>query len=115
MKTLIKTISRAKRHRRIRAKIAGTPQCPRLSVHKSLKHLRAQLIDDVNGKTLASLSTLALKTRGGVKEAAELGKVLAAKAAEMGIKKIVFDRGGYPYHGQVKAVAEAARAGGLTF
>jgi len=113
MKTLIKKISRARRHRRIRAKIAGTAQCPRLSVHKSLKHLRVQLIDDVDGKTLASLSTLALKTRGGVEEAAELGKALAAKAAEMGIKKVVFDRGGYPYHGQVKAVAEAARAGGL--
>ncbi len=113
MKTLIKTISRARRHRRIRAKIAGTAQCPRVSVYKSLKHLRIQLIDDVNGKTLASLSTLALKTKGGVKEAAELGKALAAKATEMRIKKVVFDRGGYPYHGQVKAVAEAARAGGL--
>lgn len=107
--------SNIKRHRRIRAKIIGTAQRPRLCVHKSLRHLRVQLIDDAAHKTLAAASTLMLKTVGNVKSASQLGKDLAAKAKELGISEVVFDRGGYPYHGQIKAIAEAAREAGLQF
>lgn len=115
MKTLIRKSNRVKRHCRIRAKVAGTAQRPRLSVHKSLKHLRVQLIDDASGRTLVSLSTLGIKTRGTVEQAKALGLALAERALSLGIKQVVFDRGGYPYHGQVQAVAEAAREAGLIF
>ena len=110
-----RVISNIRRHRRIRAKLMGTPERPRLCVHKSLRHLRVQLIDDAASKTLVSLSTLMLKTTGKLASASQLGKEVAAKAQALGIKEIVFDRGGYPYHGQVKMIAEAAREVGLIF
>lgn len=112
---LSRTINRVRRRRRIRAKISGTTKRPRFTVHKSLRHLRAQLIDDQTGKTLASLSTLNLQKRSSLAVAATLGSALAKKAVEIGIKQVVFDRGGYQYHGQIKALAEAARKEGLQF
>ena len=110
-----RTQHRLKRRRRIRSAISGTALRPRLCVHKSLRHLRVQLIDDTAAKTLASVSTIGLKTTAGVASAKQLGSALAEKAIALGIKSVVFDRGGYRYHGQIKALAEAARAGGLIF
>ncbi len=110
--------SREKRHMRVRNKISGTPERPRLSVFKSLKGIYVQLIDDVNGKTLAAASTLdkEVKTKASNIEAAkEVGTLVAKRATKAGIKNVVFDRGGYTYHGKVKALAEAAREGGLEF
>jgi len=104
-------------HARIRRKLAGTTERPRLSVHRSLNHIYAQVIDDQTGQTLVSASTLALKakTGGNVAAAKEIGKTIAEKAKEKGVKKVVFDRGGYLYHGRVKALADAAREAGLEF
>jgi len=104
-------------HARIRRKLAGSAERPRLSVHRSLNHIYAQVIDDQTGETLASASTLALKakTGGNVAAAKEIGKTIAEKAKEKGVKKVVFDRGGYLYHGRVKALADAAREAGLEF
>jgi large subunit ribosomal protein L18 len=104
-------------HKRIREKLAGTAERPRLNVFRSLNHIYAQVIDDQNGETLASASTLALKakTGGNVAAAKEIGKTIAEKATAKGIKKVVFDRGGFLYHGRIKALAEAAREGGLEF
>jgi len=104
-------------HARIRRKLAGTTERPRLSVHRSLNHIYAQVIDDQTGETLASASTLAVKakTGGNVAAAKEIGKAIAEKAQEKGVKKVVFDRGGYLYHGRVKALADAAREAGLEF
>jgi len=105
----------------VRGKVLGTPQCPRLSVYRSLKHIYSQLVDDTKGVTLAACSTLPPGVRkdverGGNIEAAEkVGQKLAEIALAKGIKKIVFDRGHYKYHGRVKALAEAARKGGLEF
>ena len=113
-----KNESRLIRHARVRKKISGTPERPRLSVYKSLKGIYAQIIDDVNGKTLVAASTLdkEVKTKASNIEAAkEVGELVAKRAAKAGIKTIVFDRGGYQYHGKVKALAEAAREGGLEF
>ena len=110
-----RTISRMRRRRRIRAQVKGTTEIPRLSVHKSLKHLRAQLIDDTTKRTLVALSTVGWKSPVNLAAAKKLGLSLAEKASGAGIKKVVFDRGGYPYHGQIKAVAEGAREGGLVF
>ena len=113
-----KNESRLIRHARVRRKISGTPERPRLSVYKSLKGIYAQIIDDVNGKTLVAASTLdkEVKTKASNVEAAkEVGELVAKRAAKAGIKTIVFDRGGYQYHGKVKALAEAAREGGLEF
>ena len=113
-----KNETRLVRHARVRKKISGTPERPRLSVYKRLKGIYAQIIDDVNGKTLASASTLdkEVKTKASNIEAAkEVGALVAKRAAKAGIKTIVFDRGGYQYHGKVKALAEAAREGGLEF
>ena len=109
--------ARLKRHARIRNKINGTATCPRLSVFRSLKNIYAQVIDDVNGVTLVSASSLELKdTYGGNKDAAkEVGKLVAAKAIEKGIKEVVFDRSGYLYHGRVAELAAGAREGGLEF
>lgn len=107
---------RERRHRRVRQKVFGTPERPRLCVYKSLKHLYAQVIDDVAGRTLCAASTLeeSLKLKGGtVKSAQVLGKVIAERAQEKGIRAVVFDRGGYAYHGVVKALAEASRKAGL--
>ena len=109
---------RLKRHKRVRAKISGTAARPRLCVYRSLANIRAQIIDDVNGVTLVSASTLekAFEGNGGNKEAAKtVGKMIAEKAMAKGIKKVVFDRGGYIYHGRVKELADGAREGGLEF
>ena len=110
--------ARQKRQKRVRAKISGTAACPRLNVYRSLSHIYAQLIDDVNGVTLASASTVEKEFTeyGGNKEAAaKVGKAVAAKALEKGISEVVFDRSGYLYHGRVKELAEGAREGGLKF
>jgi len=104
-------------HARIRAKLAGTPERPRLSVHRSLTNIYAQLIDDQNGVTLASASSLALKIKqgGNIAAAKEIGKAVAEAGTAKGIKKVVFDRGGFLYHGRIKALADAAREAGLDF
>jgi large subunit ribosomal protein L18 len=104
-------------HKRIRAKLAGTTERPRLSVFRSLNHIYAQVIDDQQGVTLASASTMALKlkTGGNIAAAKEIGKAVAEAATAKGIKKVVFDRGGFLYHGRIKAVADAAREAGLEF
>ncbi|HIT18705.1 MAG TPA: 50S ribosomal protein L18 [Candidatus Fimivivens faecavium] len=110
--------ARLKRHARVRNKISGTAERPRLSVFRSEKHIYAQLIDDVKGVTLASASSLEkdFEGKGSDKAAArEIGKRLAQKAAEKGITAVVFDRSGYIYHGRVKELAEGAREGGLSF
>ena len=110
--------TRQRRHLRVRRKISGTPECPRLCVYRSNTNLYAQIIDDVAGNTLVSCSTLdkEIKTKHANKEAAkEVGTLIAKKAAEKKIEEVVFDRGGYIYHGVVKELAEAAREGGLKF
>ena len=110
--------ARLKRHARVRAKISGTPECPRLDVFRSAKHIYVQIIDDVNGVTLAAASTVEkdFGAYGGNKEAAKkVGEIIAKRALEKGIENVVFDRGGYIYHGRVKELAEGAREGGLKF
>jgi len=110
--------TRAKRHMKVRNKVSGTPERPRLCVYRSNQNIYTQIIDDVAGVTLASASTLdkEVKTKHANKEAAkEVGALVAKRAAEKNIKEVVFDRGGYIYHGVVKEVAEAAREGGLVF
>src|SRR5579863_4725860 len=104
-------------HNRIREKLSGTTERPRLNVFRSLNHLYAQVIDDQKGETLVSASTLALKlkTGGNVAAAKEIGKAIAEKATAKGIKKVVFDRGGFRYDGRIKSLADAAREGGLEF
>ena len=107
-----------RRHLRVRRKISGTPECPRLCVFRSNSNIYAQIIDDVAGNTLVSASTLdkEVKTKHANKEAAkEVGTLIAKKAAEKNIKTVVFDRGGYIYHGVIKELAEAAREAGLEF
>ena len=108
---------RLKRHARVRGKISGTAECPRLCVYRSNANIQAQIIDDVKGVTLVSASSLELKdTYGGNKDAAkEVGKLVAEKAIAAGITEVVFDRGGYIYHGRVKELADGAREGGLKF
>ena len=112
---------RERRHRRVRAKVHGTAERPRLVVHRSINHVEGQVVDDVSGRTLVGLSTLdaALREKRGEMNKTEAshasGKALAEKAREMGVTKVVFDRGGYVYHGRVKAFAEGAREGGLDF
>lgn len=114
---LLKQEQRYRRHKRIRAKIKGTAQLPRLSVFRSSKHIYAQLIDDERGKTLVAARDAELKRVKGKKVdiAREVGKLIAEKALAKKITKVVFDRGGYKYHGRVKALAEGAREGGLQF
>lgn len=110
--------ARQKRHARVRSKISGTAECPRLNVYRSLSHIYAQLIDDVKGVTLASASTVEkdFEEYGGNKAAAhKVGELLAKRAAEKGITECVFDRGGYIYHGRVQELADGAREGGLKF
>jgi large subunit ribosomal protein L18 len=104
-------------HERIRRKLAGTGERPRLNVYRSLGHIYAQVIDDQKGETLVSASTLSLKvkTGGNVAAAKEIGKAVAELAVKQGIKKVVFDRGGHLYHGRIKALADAAREAGLEF
>jgi large subunit ribosomal protein L18 len=117
MATLTKPQARARRHRRIRGKVSGTAERPRLVVFRSNKGISAQLIDDDSGKTLAGASWVGLKSFSGNKtdQATEVGKNLAAAAKAAGVETCVFDRGGYLYHGRVKALAEGAREGGLKF
>ena len=110
--------ARIKRHKRVRAKISGTPECPRLCVFRSDKHIYAQIIDDVNGVTLASASTMDkdFGIYGGNKEAAaKVGKTIAERALAKNIDTVVFDRGGFIYTGRVQALADGAREGGLKF
>jgi large subunit ribosomal protein L18 len=108
--------ARVKRHSRVRVKVEGTPERPRLSIFRSLNHIYAQVIDDSSGRTLASASTLELKAGGSNAAAASaVGKAIAASASKAGVKQVVFDRGGFLYHGRVKALAEAAREAGLEF
>ena len=109
---------RHKRHKRVRSKISGTPERPRLNVFRSEKHIYAQVIDDLAGNTLCSASSLEkdFNISGSNKEGAQkVGKMVAERAISKGITNVVFDRGGYIYHGRVKELAEAAREGGLTF
>jgi large subunit ribosomal protein L18 len=117
IKFVSKNVARQKRHQRIRNTISGTAECPRLSVYRSNAHIHAQLIDDVKGVTLASASSLTLKLANGgnVEAAAKVGEAIANAAKAAGITKVVFDRSGYIYHGRIKALADAARAGGLEF
>ena len=112
-----KNISRVRRHARVRAKISGTTEAPRLCVYRSNKNIEAQIIDDTKGVTLVSSSSMALKLENGsnVDAAAKVGQDIATKALAKKIKKVVFDRSGYIYHGRVKALAEAAREAGLDF
>jgi large subunit ribosomal protein L18 len=112
---------RERRHRRVRAKVHGSGERPRLVIHRSINHVEGQVVDDVAGRTLVGLSTLdaGLREKRGelnkTQASHAAGKALAEKAREMGVTKVVFDRGGYVYHGRVKAFAEGAREGGLDF
>lgn len=119
IKKINKNEIRVKRHRRVRSSIAGTPARPRLSVYRSTAHIYAQIIDDVNGKTLAASSTIAkgmdVKGKSKTEAAVAVGADVAKKAAAAGVAEVVFDRGGYLYTGRVKALAEAAREAGLKF
>lgn len=117
MANLSRNASRKKRHDRVRVKVAGTTECPRLNVFRSNKHISVQVIDDTNGETLVSASTLELKLENSnnIEAAIAVGKEVAKKAQEKNIKKVVFDRGGYLYHGRIKALADAAREAGLEF
>ncbi|MGB2876305.1 MAG: 50S ribosomal protein L18 [Gaiellaceae bacterium] len=109
--------ARERRHQRVRSKVTGTAERPRLVVFRSNRGIEAQLVDDLEGRTLAAASWLHLSSFKGAKtaQASEVGKLLAQKAKEAGIETAVFDRGGYLFHGRVKALAEAAREGGLKF
>jgi large subunit ribosomal protein L18 len=119
-KTNPKSVARAKRLMRVRKKISGTAERPRLRVFKSAKHIYAQIIDDVAGHTLAAISTLnkdldLAEAAGKVAKARKVGMALADLAKQKGIEKVVFDRGGFLYHGRIKAVSDGAREGGLSF
>jgi large subunit ribosomal protein L18 len=121
LKAKTRLISRKRRHRRVRTKINGTAERPRLNVFRSSKHIYAQVIDDQSGRTLAAASSLDPQLRselpsGGNREAArKVGSLLARRAVDQGIKEVIFDRGGYLYHGRVKELAEGAREAGLNF
>lgn len=122
MGRLDKTEARLRRKKRIRKKVKGTPERPRLCVYRALRHIYAQVVDDENNMVLAQASTLARglrerlgKVHGNQKEAREVGLEIARRLREKGIEKVVFDRNGYKYHGRVKALAEGAREGGLLF
>lgn len=118
-----RAIQRAKRHRRIRKKIQGTVERPRLVVFRSLRNMEGQVVDDDSSRTIVGVSTLAEQLKSFKSEsrnrrievAFEAGKLLAEKAKEVGVERVIFDRGGYKYHGRVKAFAEGARKGGLEF
>ncbi|MBR6338215.1 MAG: 50S ribosomal protein L18 [Ruminococcus sp.] len=118
VKKLDRAKARTKRQVRVRAKISGTPECPRLNVFRSSKHIYAQLIDDVNGVTLAAASSLSkgFEGNGGNKEGArKVGQLIAEAAKAKGIENVVFDRAGYLYHGRVQELADGARESGLKF
>ena len=117
---LDKNEARQKRHRRVRKRVAGTAERPRLNVYRSLDHIYAQVIDDARGHTLAAASSLDAGLRGdkkggSVEGANAVGALVAERAKAAGLAKVVFDRGGYLYHGRIKALADAAREGGLEF
>ncbi len=116
---LDKNATRKKRHARVRAKLSGTSARPRLNVYRSNQHIYAQIIDDMNGVTLASASTLDkefnLESSSNIEAAQKVGELVAKRAVEKGISAVVFDRGGYLYHGRVQALADAARENGLQF
>lgn len=117
LKKVAKNAERLRRHIRVRTKVSGTPERPRLNVFRSNAHIHVQLIDDVAGVTLCAASSVEMKlAKGGNIEAAKaVGTEIAQRAVKANIKEVVFDRGGYIYHGRVKAVADAARAAGLVF
>ena len=118
VKNIDKKAMRLKRHVRVRGKISGTPECPRLNVFRSNANIYAQIIDDVNGVTLVAANTLEKEfegATGNVEAAKKVGAVLAERAKAKGIEQVVFDRGGYIFHGRVAALAEGAREGGLQF
>ena len=114
-------VLRQARHERVRKRVSGTPERPRLNVFRSLNNIYAQVVNDELGQTLVSASTIdkevreSVKTGGNTEAAKEAGRLLAKRALDKGIKQVVFDRGGYQYHGRVKALADAAREGGLEF
>ena len=113
--------ARERRHRRVRRKVSGSPERPRLNVYRSLEHIYAQVIDDDMGNTLVAASTVDPELREQLnglnksQQASQVGQLVARRALDKGLKKVVFDRGGYPYHGRVKALADGAREGGLEF
>ena len=119
MPEIDRRVARLRRHRRVRKRVVGTPEQPRLNVFRSLRHIYAQVIDDSQEHTLVSASTIDSEVEAQIQgltkteQARVVGKVLAERALSQGIKKVVFDRGGYKYHGRVKALADAAREGGL--
>jgi large subunit ribosomal protein L18 len=116
-----KKLARERRHARVRRRVHGTPERPRLTVFRSLKHIHAQVIDDTQGHTLVAASTLDAEVHGQLADkdksaqAAIVGEILARRALEAGVERIVFDRSGYKYHGRVKSLADAARKAGLEF
>lgn len=117
---LKKQENRIKRHKRIRARVSGKAACPRLCAFRSANHIYAQLIDDEKGKVIASVNDSSFKSKlkgqkGKIDKAKEVGKLIARKAIEKKIDKVIFDRGGYKYHGRIKALAEGAREEGLKF
>ena len=117
LKRVSRNDERLRRHLRVRTKISGTPECPRLNVFRSNSHIHAQIIDDVNGTTLVAASSVEMKLENGgnVEAAKTVGAEVAKRALEKNITNVVFDRGGYVYTGRVKALAEAAREAGLKF
>ena len=117
MAKLSKNQERIRRHIRVRTKISGTPECPRLNVFRSNAHIHAQIIDDTNGCTLVATSSVKMKLENGgnIEAAKAVGAEIAKLALEKNITNVVYDRGGYVYHGRVKALAEAAREAGLKF
>jgi large subunit ribosomal protein L18 len=121
VRKLSKDAHRRRVHSRVRTRIVGTPERPRLCVYRSLEHIYAQIIDDRNGRTLVSASSVDkeskknLKGGGNIASAKAVGKFIAERAKSAGVSKVVFDRGGYKYHGRVKALADAAREAGLQF
>ena len=119
--SLSRESARKKRHFRVRKKVSGTPEKPRLNVYRSLNHIYAQVIDDFAGKTIVAASSIdkELKEKigsgGNIEAARTVGALIAGRALDKGIKRVVFDRGGYLYHGRIKALADAVREGGLEF
>lgn len=121
MANVERAVARRRRHARVRRKVAGTPERPRLNVYRSLEHIYAQVIDDTTGHTLAAASTVDHELRGELaalpkqEQAKAVGKHVAERAKAKGIEQVVFDRGGYIYHGRIKALADGSREGGLVF
>jgi len=113
--TSIRRIGRSRRHARVRERVGGSAERPRLAVFRSLSHIYAQVIDDRAGRTLAAASDLDVKSGKKSERAAQVGKLVAERARDKGVGEVVFDRGGYRYHGRVKALADAARSAGLRF